>query len=32
MLRDGDVNGFLVGRASVESAKFAALIGSLSDA
>ena len=30
MLRDGDVSGFLVGRASVEPSKFAALINSLS--
>lgn len=32
MLRDGAVNGFLVGRASVESDKFAALIHSLAHA
>lgn len=32
MLRDGEVAGFLVGRASVESAKFSALIHSLAAA
>ena len=32
MLRDGDVGGFLVGRASVEPTRFAALIHSLSEA
>ena len=29
MLRNGDVNGFLIGRVSVEPARFAALINSL---
>ena len=32
MLRDGDVGGFLIGRASIEAEKFALLVHALSEA